>query len=311
MQGVVIKSTGSWYKVLVGNGNILEAKSGNNLRLSGSKTTNPIAVGDRVILKTDVAENIPTIVEIEQRTNYIIRRSVNLSRQEQILAANIDTVFVVATVAHPRTSPGFIDRVLCTAEAYRINGVIVFNKIDIYDEEEREYLNAFAKLYETIGYKVLLVSAVSEVGLEQLKAELKDKTSLFAGHSGVGKSSLLNALDANLSIKVGVISDVHQKGKHTTTFAEMHPLGFGGFIIDTPGIKEFGVIDIDKNEVGHYFPEMFDLLPQCKFNDCSHQNEPGCAVQESLKLGRIAESRYASYLGILNSEDLLDDWEKD
>ena len=311
MQGTVVKSTGSWYRVMLETGADVQAKAGNNLRLKGSKTTNPIAVGDKVNLNVESVDGVSIIYEILPRNNYIIRRSVNLSRQEQIIAANIDTVFVVATIASPRTSPGFIDRVLCTAEAYKIDVVIVLNKTDIYTPDETELMNAYAYLYRSIGYKVLTVSATTGFGLEALKSEMKDRVSLFTGHSGVGKSSLLNAISPNLDIKIGKISDVHQKGTHTTTFAEMHPLDFGGYIIDTPGIKEFGVIDLDKNEVGYYFPDLFALLPQCKFSNCIHENEPGCAVRKAVTEHRIAESRYTSYLSILNSEDLMEDWEKD
>ncbi|MBX7182022.1 MAG: ribosome small subunit-dependent GTPase A [Bacteroidia bacterium] len=310
MKGVVIKSTGSQYWVRNEKGEKLVARARGNLRLQGRKTTNPISVGDRVVLIKGHDE-VWLINTIEERDNYLIRRSVNLSRQEHIIASNIDRVFVVITISSPRTSMGFIDRVLCTAEAYKIEPVLVFNKMDLYDTDDTEYLNAIAFLYQNIGYKILKVSAVTGSGLNDLKQEMKDRTCLFAGHSGVGKSSLLNAIDPTLKLRVGEISEAHRKGTHTTTFAEMHELSFGGFIVDTPGIKEFGVIDLEKHEVSHYFPEMFALLPNCRFNNCLHQNEPGCAVRKAVDEHRIASSRYTSYLGILNSEDLLEDWEKD
>ena len=310
MNGVVIKSTGSQYLVRIDNGDKVIAKARGNIRLQGRKTTNPIAVGDKVELVYG-DESVWMVNAIAPRENYLIRRSVNLSRQEHIIASNIDRVFVIATISSPRTSPGFIDRVLCTAEAYKIEPVLVFNKIDLYGEADAEYLDAMVHLYESIGYKVLKVSALEGIGLEALKEEMKDRTCLFTGHSGVGKSSLLNAIDTDMDLKVGKISQAHRKGTHTTTFAEMFELSFGGFIVDTPGIKEFGVIDLEKSEVSHYFPEMFALLPYCKFNNCMHISEPGCAVRKAVSEHRISQSRYNSYLGIFNSEDLLEDWEKE
>lgn len=310
MKGVVIKSTGSHYLVRNENGDICNAKARGNIRLQGRKTTNPIAVGDKVEMVYG-DESVWMISSIEPRDNYLIRRSVNLSRQEHIIASNIDVVFVVATISYPRTSTGFIDRVLCTAEAYKIKPVLVFNKIDLYDEDDTAYLEALIQLYESIGYTSLKVSATKGIGLEELKKEMKGRTCLFTGHSGVGKSSLLNAIDSKMDLRVGKISQAHQKGTHTTTFAEMFELSFGGYIVDTPGIKEFGVIDLNKAEVSHYFPEMFVRLAECKFNDCMHINEPGCAVRKAISEHQISQSRYNSYLGIFNSEDLLEDWEKD
>lgn len=310
MNGVVIKSTGSQYLVRIDNGDKVIAKARGNIRLQGRKTTNPIAVGDKVELVYG-DESVWMVNAIAPRENYLIRRSVNLSRQEHIIASNIDRVFVIATISSPRTSPGFIDRVLCTAEAYKIEPVLVFNKIDLYGEADAEYLDAMVHLYESIGYQVLKVSALEGIGLDELKEEMKDRTCLFTGHSGVGKSSLLNAIDTDMDLKVGKISQAHRKGTHTTTFAEMFELSFGGFIVDTPGIKEFGVIDLEKSEVSHYFPEMFALLPDCKFNNCMHISEPGCAVRKAVSEYRISQSRYNSYLGIFNSEDLLEDWEKE
>jgi ribosome biogenesis GTPase len=243
---------------------------------------------------------------IAERKNYIIRKSINLSKQSHILAANIDQALLIVTLAFPRTSTGFIDRFLLTAEAYHIPTIIIFNKVDLFlqSETSMKELNDFIAVYERIGYTCYKVSATENVDIETLKNVTKDKTSLVAGHSGVGKSTLVNAIDKNLDLRVGEISDVHSKGKHTTTFAEMHPLNYCGFIIDTPGIKELGLVDMQKEEIANYFPEMHSIKDQCKFNNCVHINEPKCAVIAAVERGEIALSRYGSYLGIMHGEEL-------
>jgi len=305
MNGVVIKSTGSWYTVLADNGSIIECRIKGLFRIKGIKTTNPIAVGDRVEFDVN-SEGNGMIHKIEDRKNYIIRKSINLSKQSHILAANLDQAILVATLAFPRTSAGFIDRFLLTAEAYRIPAVLVFNKMDLFEDDENlmNSLNDFVSIYEKIGYTCYKVSATNKSDIEVLKTLTKDKVSLVAGHSGVGKSTLVNALDSRLDLKVGEISDAHFKGKHTTTFAEMHPLSYGGFIVDTPGIKELGLVDMEKEEIAGYFPEMFAVKSNCKFNNCLHVNEPKCAVIAAVESGEIAVSRYNSYLGIINGEEL-------
>ncbi|MCE3280484.1 MAG: rsgA [Bacteroidetes bacterium] len=305
MNGVVIKSTGSWYTVLADNGSIIECRIKGLFRIKGIKTTNPIAVGDRVEFEVN-SEGNGMIHKIEDRKNYIIRKSINLSKQSHILAANLDQAILVATLAFPRTSAGFIDRFLLTAEAYRIPAVLVFNKMDLFEDDKdlMNSLNDFVSIYEKIGYTCYKVSATNKSDIEVLKTLTKDKVSLVAGHSGVGKSTLVNALDSRLDLKVGEISDAHFKGKHTTTFAEMHPLSYGGFIVDTPGIKELGLVDMEKEEIAGYFPEMFAVKSNCKFNNCLHVNEPKCAVIAAVESGDIAVSRYSSYLGIINGEEL-------
>ncbi len=304
MQGVVIKSTGSWYTVL-SEGSIIECRIKGVFRIKDIKTTNPIAVGDNVEFEME-ADGRGVIHVIADRKNYIIRKSINLSKQSHILAANVDQAMLIVTLAFPRTSAGFIDRFLLTAEAYHIPTKIIFNKVDLFLKEENSMkeLNDFIAVYEKIGYQCFKVSATENIDIEVLKNLTKDKTSLVAGHSGVGKSTLVNAMDSNLDLKVGEISDAHSKGKHTTTFAEMHPLIYGGFIIDTPGIKELGLVDMEKEEIGNYFPEMHVIKNQCKFNNCIHVNEPKCAVIAAVEKGEIALSRYTSYLGIMNGEEL-------
>lgn len=304
MKGKVIKSTGSWYTVLLENQNIVECGIKGKFRISGIKTTNPIAVGDNVEFEME-ADGRGVIHKVEERKNYIIRKSINLSKQSHILAANVDQAFLIVTLAFPRTSAGFIDRFLLTAEAYHIPSSIVFNKVDLFEEDVKamQELDAFIAVYEKIGYKCYKVSAIKNKAVDILKDITKDKITLVSGHSGVGKSTLVNAMDSNLDLRVGEISDSHNKGKHTTTFAEMHPLTYGGFIIDTPGIKELGLVDMEKEEISGYFPEMRALKNQCKFNNCVHINEPKCAVIYAVEKGEIAQSRYASYLGIMNGEE--------
>ena len=299
MTGLVIKSTGSWYFVRENSGKILHARIRGKFRLSNIQHTNPISVGDFVDYKID-NDGIAIITKIHERKNYIIRRSVNLSKKTHIIASNIDRAFLVVTVNNPKTSYGFIDRFLVTAEAYQIPATLVFNKMDAYNEEQLEIVEDYKFVYESIGYKTIEVSAHSGQNLEELKSELHGIISLVSGHSGVGKSTLLNALHPNLELKTSEVSDFNQKGQHTTTFAEMYEWPFGGFCIDTPGIKEFGLVDMEKEEIHNYFPEIFKLKNECKFDNCLHLNEPKCAVREAVENGEIAASRFESYLGFLD-----------
>lgn len=301
--GIVIKSTGSWYKVKPDNGQSIDCKIRGKFRLKGIKTTNPVAVGDIVDYTIDNKTGQGIITNIHQRRNYIIRKSINLSKQAHIIAANIDKAILVVTLANPKTYTIFIDRFLMSAEAYRINSVIVFNKTDLYNNELIDEMDALINLYQNIGYQCLSVSAKTGLGINQLKDILKDKTCVISGHSGVGKSTLVNTIEPGLNLKILEISTYHEAGKHTTTFPEMHELTFGGYIIDTPGIKGFGVIDMEKNEISHFFPEMFNVLKNCRFYNCTHNHEPDCAVKKAVELGQISQSRYTSYLNILNNDD--------
>lgn len=304
MKGIVIKSTGSWYSVLLENEEVWECRIQGKFRMHEIKSTNPVAVGDRVDIEIDEHEKkLGIISKLYERDNYIIRKSINLSKQTQIIAANIDYAFLVVTLAKPRTSFGFIDRFLVTSEAYHIPTVLVFNKSDIYDEEDMSYLLEVKKMYERIGYKVLLVSALKGTGISELQELCKNKTSLFSGHSGVGKSTLVNELIPGIKLKTSAISDASSKGVHTTTFAEMHRIPSGGFIIDSPGIRELGIVELEKEEISHYFPEMRELINQCKFNNCTHTNEPGCAIKKAVDENVISLIRYESYLSILANED--------
>jgi ribosome biogenesis GTPase len=305
MNGVVIKSTGSWYTVLNEDNQVLECRIKGVFRTKDIKSTNPIAVGDRVSFEVE-GDGKGVIHAIAERKNYIIRKSINLSKQSHILAANIDQALLVVTLAMPRTSFGFIDRFLLTAEAYHIPVTIVFNKTDLFEKEAvlMKELDDFMAVYKTIGYTCYKASAFQKSDIELLRNLTKDKITLIAGHSGVGKSTLVNAMDDQLALKVGEISDAHSKGKHTTTFAEMHQLTYGGFIIDTPGIKELGLVDMEKEELTDYFPEMRALKSDCKFNNCLHVNEPKCAIIKAVEDGKIAPSRYHTYLGIMNGEEL-------
>ena len=302
MNGTVIRSTGSWSTVMLDDGRIVECRLRGQYRIKGLRTTSPISVGDKVNVKLDADGRSGVIDKIHERRNYIIRKSVNLSKEAHIVASNVDQTVIIATVHQPRTSFGFIDRFLCTSEAYNIPASVIINKIDLNQAKKSADLQkAYIECYESIGYPVFSVSALDGTGIDQLKDWMKDKVTLVAGHSGVGKSTLINALIPDLELKTAEISEVHGKGTHTTTFAEMFPLPNGGYIIDTPGIKEFGMIDMDSSEVSHYFPEIFKLSSDCKFNNCIHQNEPGCAVQVGVEQGTIPKSRYSSYISILES----------
>lgn len=307
MIGILAKSTGSRYLVRLDSGEIIDCVLKGKIRLDGRKTTNPVAVGDVVDVESDENGDY-VIANIHPRKNYIIRKSINLSKQAQILASNLDQAILVVTLVAPRTSLGFIDRFLITAEAYSIPAILVFNKADVLDEQLLALQQEIISIYEHIGYKCVVVSSLKNQNLEEVKELLKNKTTLISGHSGVGKSTLINAIEPGLDLKTGDISSVHLKGMHTTTFAELHPLSFGGFIIDTPGIKELGLVEMKKEEVGHYFPEIRRVMNDCKFNNCLHVNEPKCAVKEAVESGEISEERYHSYLGILNGEEM--DWKE-
>lgn len=299
MDGLVIKNTGSWYVVVTDEGNTINCKIKGNFRLKGIRTTNPVAVGDRVTI-TEGADGAAFITSIAPRRNYIIRKASNLSKEASIIAANLDRAYLVVTLAHPITSTTFIDRFLATAEAYRVPVTLLFNKIDILEaDEDRELLDAVAYLYQSIGYDVMLLSAKTGEGIAQLKARLTGEVSLFSGNSGVGKSSIINAILPELELRTAEISTTHDTGMHTTTFSEMFALPDGGYIIDTPGVKGFGTIYFDKEEVSHFFPEIFEIARDCRYGNCTHVHEPGCAVREALEEQRIAQSRYASYLSIM------------
>ncbi|MDR0873387.1 MAG: ribosome small subunit-dependent GTPase A [Prevotellaceae bacterium] len=298
MKGLVIKNTGSWYLLKAEDGTQVEAKIKGNFRMKDIRATNPITVGDRVVFDVN-AEGQALISTIEPRRNYIIRRASNLSKQSHIIACNIDLSVLVVTLRLPETSTVFIDRFLATAQAYRVPTVLVFNKTDLYNQKDKEYLAGLMRLYEHLDYKCFAVSAIDEESISALKTELKDKIALFSGHSGVGKSTLINTIMGKTIAKTGGISDYHKKGMHTTTFSEMFELPFGGYIIDTPGIKGFGTIDMKTNEISHYFPEIFAKSTECKFYNCTHTHEPQCAVLEAVENGYIAASRYNSYLSIL------------
>lgn len=301
-KGLVIKSTGSWYSVKLLDGTIVPCRIKGKFRLQGIQTTNPVTVGDVVQIELQEDEN-GMIVKIEPRKNYIIRKSVNLSKKAHIIASNIDLAFLVVTVNYPKTYLNFIDRFLVTAEAYHIPTVLIFNKIDLLSKTELEELETLIQIYSKIGYQCIKTSVEKKVNIEEVKTMMTHKTSVFSGNSGVGKSSLINLIDQSLNIKTSDISDSHNQGKHTTTFAEMHELKFGGHIIDTPGIKGLGIIDIEKEEIHHYFPEMRKRMNECKFNNCVHVNEPACAIKEALEKGEIADFRYENYLNLFHGDD--------
>ncbi len=299
--GLVVKNTGSWYLVQTDAG-IVESKVKGNFRLKGIRSTNPVSVGDRVKILVN-SEGTAFITEIEDRKNYIIRRSSNLSKQSHIIAANLDKVLLIATVQYPETSTTFIDRFLATAEAYRVPATLVINKIDAYNDETLAYANDLVTLYEHIGYPCLLVSALENRGIEELKQLLSGNITLLSGHSGVGKSTLINKILPDAKLRTGDISASHHKGMHTTTFSEMLELPSGGYIIDTPGIKGFGTVDMEKAELSHYFVDIFQFSKECRFNNCQHLQEPGCAVRQAVEEHYISESRYASYLSMMSDDE--------
>lgn len=303
--GVVYKSTGSWYTVKAESGTFYECRIKGKFRIKGIKSTSPVSVGDHVQfdVETKGDETIGIITKIGERDNYIIRKSVNLSKQTHIIAANIDVAFLLITLNNPPTFTSFIDRFLVTAEAYEIRAVLLFNKIDTYNEDELLEVKLLAALYRKIGYECLGISASTGKNVDKVKEMMKDKVSMFSGHSGVGKSTLVNTIEPNLNLKTTQISNQHMQGQHTTTFAEMFDLSFGAQIIDTPGIKGFGIVEVDKEELGGYFPEFFKLKEMCKFNNCLHLEEPHCAVKEALEEEEIAWSRYRSYLQMIEGEE--------
>jgi ribosome biogenesis GTPase len=303
MNGVVIKSTGSWYLVRSENASVYKCRIRGKFRLEGIKSTNPVSVGDQVDFDLEPKKETGVIVKIHERRNYIVRKSVNLSKQSHIIASNIDRAFLLITIDNPPTSTSFIDRFLVAAEAYHIPVTLLFNKVDTYSDEIAEIKEELCDIYTKIGYHCMEVSAKKRTHLDAVKALMQDKVSLFSGHSGVGKSTLVNAIEPGLNLKTLEISEQHQQGQHSTTFAEMHSLSFGGFIIDTPGIKGFGMVDFEKEEISGYFPEFFKLKQDCKFHNCMHIDEPKCAVKLGLEADRIAPSRYFSYLQIVKGEE--------
>lgn len=311
MEGIVVSSTGNWYEVADENGGIYFCKVKGNFRLKGVKTTNPVAVGDCVTFNYDaqISTGAPDIrggwiTAVGERRNCIIRKSVNLSKQTHIIAANIDKAFLVAGLTQPRTPQGFIDRFLATGEAYHVPVCLVFNKSDLWREEEYSLFFEYQKIYANAGYETLKTSTLNGEGMDKLKERMQGRTNLFAGNSGVGKSALIRYLEPELDIRIGEISSTHQKGKHTTTYARMYALSFGGYIVDTPGVKEFGMVRFKTDELSHYFPEMHAIGNQCRFGNCTHEHEPGCAVKEAVADGRISSIRYNSYLNILHGDEV-------
>ena len=304
MKGIITKSTGSSYVVMCDDGTCYECRLKGSFKIKEISSTNPLAVGDKVQFELPGDKSVGLITEIGDRRNYIVRKSTKLSKRQHIIACNIDQAVIIVTLAFPRTSTGFIDRFLITTEEYHIPAFVVFNKLDLYPEDYISYLEELKGLYEGLGYGCLVTSATEKKGLDDFSSLLKDKISLLVGHSGVGKSALLNAIQPGLNLKLGEISLYHLKGRHTTTFAEMHKLSFGGFVIDTPGIKELGMIHVKPEEIAGYFPEMRALLPKCRYYNCTHIHEPDCAVLDALKKGEISPSRYHNYLGMLNDEGI-------
>ncbi len=302
--GLVLRSTGKWYQVKGEDGKEYTCQIKGKLRMKGVRSTNPVAVGDHVQFEVkEDDEDSGVIISIDKRKNYIIRKSVNLSKESHIVASNLDQAFLLVTLKTPTTSTGFIDRFLVTAEAYEIPVIIVFHKSDIYNDEDMDKLEELKNNYEKIGYECIITSAETNHNVNLVYLKMKDKVNMFSGHSGAGKSTLINVMNPGINIKTAEVSDSHNKGKHTTTFAEMHELNIGGYIIDTPGIKGFGLVDIPKEDLHHYFPEIFARLPKCKFHNCLHINEPKCAVKTAVENGEIAASRYRNYLMMYNDDD--------
>jgi len=301
--GIVVKSVGSRYRVLTTTGDTIDCVLRGKLRVKGIDTTNPVAVGDNVLFELSDDRKYGLITEVLERRNYILRKSSNLSKQSQIIAANLDQALLVVTVILPKTQVEFIDRFLATAEAYRIPAVIIFNKTDLYGPEEAETMEELISMYERVGYRCLRLSLSNGSGVPGLISLMKGKVSLISGNSGVGKSTLLNILNPELKLRTEEISDYHKQGKHITTFPEMHPLPFGGFAVDTPGIRGFGVVDMERNEIYHFFPEIFRAAEGCRFYNCLHLDEPGCAVRQAVEEGEINWLRYRSYISILNDEN--------
>jgi len=302
MKGLVVKNTGSWYTVRTDDGQLIESKIKGNFRLKGIRSTNPVAVGDRVELVVN-QEGTAFITAIDDRRNYIIRKSQNLSKQSHIIAANVDQAFLIVTINYPQTSTTFIDRFLASAEAYRVPVILVFNKTDLLDEDERRYQQMMMTLYENIGYQCVAISAEKGTGVEVLESLLQGKTTVLSGNSGVGKSTLINRLVPGASLRTAEISDAHNTGQHTTTFSEMIELPGGGYLIDTPGIKGFGTFDMEPEELTSYFKEIFRFSKDCRFSNCTHTHEPGCAVLQALENHYIAQSRYQSYLSMMEDKD--------
>lgn len=304
VQGKVLKSTGKWYRVLLEDGNVIDCRVRGKMKLEGLRTTNPIAVGDTVFLSDSRDEEGKGVIEdYKIRENVIVRRSTNLSKQKHILASNVDRAYLVVTLKYPETHTVFIDRFLVAAESFRIPVTLLFNKIDLLKGEELIDLEATMDMYRTIGYNCEAISVTENTNIDFLREEIQGKQVMIAGHSGTGKSSLVNLLDPTLELRVGEISSAHYQGQHTTTFAEMHPLKSGGFIIDTPGIRAFGIVDLDKEVISHYFPEMRDVIGECKFHNCQHLNEPACKVKEMVESGAIYESRYWTYVQLMEGDD--------
>jgi ribosome biogenesis GTPase len=302
-QGIVIKSTGSHYRVLNDNGKITDCVVRGKFREKNIRTTNPVAVGDNVRFNLEPDRNTGIITELLDRRNYILRKATNLSKEFQIIAANVDHLFLMITIILPETPVEFIDRFLMTAEAYRIPATLIINKTDLYGEAEKKRMEYLQSLYTRIGYECLRLSIIKNRGVNIIKTRMKGKINLVAGNSGVGKTTLINKLNPSLNLKTEAISDYHKQGKHVTTFPEMHPLPFGGFVIDSPGIRGFGVIDMEKNEIYHFFPEIFRTSKGCRFYNCLHLDEPGCAVRDAVGTGTIDPLRYRSYLNILNDNN--------
>ena len=302
-KGLVIKSTGSHYRVLYGEGNIIECTIKGKFRVRELRTTNPVAVGDNVLFEIEKSQNTGIITELLDRRNYILRKASNLSREYQIIAANLDHVFLMITIILPETPVEFIDRFLITAEAYRIPASLIINKTDLYGEEENTKMEHLSSVYRKIGYECFSISVKNNAGLDVLSEKMREKISLISGNSGVGKTTLLNTFNPSLNLKTEEVSDYHKQGKHVTTFPEMHRMPFGGYLIDTPGIRGFGVVDMERNEIYHFFPEIFRISRDCRFYNCLHLDEPGCAVRNAVEAGIVDPLRYRSYVSILERDD--------